>query len=87
MKATDIITDSSDGEGKEKKNEEKISPYDWEAFGFKVCKEEMDRYFLSKSSLMKFILKYIDENGDGTLTEKEFSRYENNPHIVTCYLN
>lgn len=81
MKATDIITDSSDGEGKEKKNEEKISPYDWEAFGFKVCKEEMDRYFLSKSSLMKFILKYIDENGDGTLTEKEFSRYENNPHI------
>lgn len=81
MKTIEQAENTPSDKEEETKIKEKISPYDWGAFGFRVCNEEMDRYFLTESSLIKQILKYIDENGDGTLTEKFFFRYKNNLHI------
>lgn len=78
------MTENKEGDNNSKP--EKKSPYDWEAFEFKICDEDMNRYILNGSSLMKSVLSYIDEHGDGNLTENEFSRYKNNPH-VSCLLS
>lgn len=51
--------------------ENNLSPYDWEAFGFKVYDEDIDSYVFTDSPLLKDILKLIDENSDGKLDEKE----------------
>lgn len=73
------MTENKEGDNNSKP--EKKSPYDWEAFEFKICDKDMNRYILNGSSLMKSVLSYIDEHGDGNLTENEFSRYKNNPHV------
>lgn len=63
------------------KTKERYSPYDWEAFGFKIYDEDRDSHILSESPLIQPILQYVDENGDGKMSVEEFSRHKGNKNI------
>lgn len=62
-------------------NEEKLSPFDWEAFGFKVFDKDRDSLILDESPLMLSILDYISENGEGNMTLEEFTLYKGDIRI------
>lgn len=73
--------DTNNNTSNEGKIKEMYSPYDWEAFGFKIYGEDRDSHILSESPLIQPILQYVDENGDGKMSVEEFSRHKGNKNI------
>lgn len=66
----------------EEKKNEKISPYDWEAFGFKIYDSDQESFFItSKSPIMQEVLKLIDANIDGDLDVEEFERVRGDQYV------
>lgn len=66
----------------EEKKNEKISPYDWEAFGFKIYDSDPESFFItSKSPIMQEVLKLIDANTDGDLDVEEFERVRGDQYV------
>lgn len=66
----------------EEKKNEKISPYDWETFGFKIYDSDPQSFFItSKSPIMQEVLKLIDANTDGDLDVEEFERVRDDQYV------
>lgn len=66
----------------EEKKEEKISPYDWEAFGFKVYESDPQGFFMTpQNPIMREVLKLIDANTDGEVDAEEFERVKSNQYV------
>lgn len=66
----------------EEKNKEKISPYDWEAFGFKVYESDPQGFFMTpQNPIMREVLKLIDANTDGEVDAEEFERVKSNQYV------
>lgn len=56
-------------------SDKNLSPYDWRSFGFSLYEGDPDGYFMnSNTPLLQEVLRIVDTNLDGELSEEEFNR-------------